>query len=122
MDAVRPHQVGSPDSIQYTPVFNGISSWQLYPGPGFWAPVAFPIGDWFRIRVAFAGGRAEAYVGHVDEPVLAMSLRGPAEPGRVGLFVGGPAIHLAGFACDDRAELRGSAPASAAASDGVVAA
>jgi hypothetical protein len=42
---VRPHQVGNPDAVQYTPVFNGISSWQLYHGPGFWAPVAFPIGE-----------------------------------------------------------------------------
>ena len=32
---VRPHQVGNPDAIQYTPVFNGLSSWQLYHGPGF---------------------------------------------------------------------------------------
>jgi hypothetical protein len=32
---VRPHQVGNPDSIQYTPVTNGVSSWQLYHGKGF---------------------------------------------------------------------------------------
>ena len=40
---VRPHQVGNPDSIQYTPVSNGISSWQLDHGEGFWASVPFPI-------------------------------------------------------------------------------
>ena len=59
---VRPHQVGNPDSIQYTPVRNGISSWQLYHGPGFWNPVDFPIDEWFTIRVAFAGERAEVFV------------------------------------------------------------
>jgi hypothetical protein len=26
---VRPHQVGNPDAIQYTPVFNGVSAWFL---------------------------------------------------------------------------------------------
>jgi hypothetical protein len=52
---VRPHQVGNPDAVQYTPVFNDIPGWQLYHGPGFWAPVSFPLDDWFRIRVAFAG-------------------------------------------------------------------
>jgi hypothetical protein len=26
---VRPHQVGNPDAVQYTPVSNGMSSWQL---------------------------------------------------------------------------------------------
>ncbi len=55
---VRPHQVGNPDAVQYTPVTNGVSSWQLYHGDGFWAPLTFPVGDWFRIRVSFAGERA----------------------------------------------------------------
>jgi hypothetical protein len=32
---VRPHQAGNDDAVQYTPVFNGISSWQLDHGPGF---------------------------------------------------------------------------------------
>ncbi len=39
---VRPHQVGNPDAVQYTPVTNGISSWQLYHGDGFWAPLDVP--------------------------------------------------------------------------------
>ncbi len=67
---VRPHQVGNPDAIQYTPVSNGISSWQLYHGDGFWAPIAFPIGPWFTIRVAFAGARADVYVGDLAAPAL----------------------------------------------------
>ena len=95
---VRPHQVGNDDSIQYTPVSNGLSSWQLYHGPGFWSPVEFPLEDWFTIRAAFAGARAEFFVGDLDEPVLVSELRGPVVPGRVGIFVGGPAIHLSGFA------------------------
>jgi hypothetical protein len=96
---VRPHQVGNPDAVQYTPVFNGISSWQLYHGPGFWAPIAFPIDEWFRIRVVFAGPRAQGYVGDDAEPALDIrELKGPVVPGRVGVFGGGPAIHVARFA------------------------
>ena len=109
---VRPHQVGNPDAVQYTPVSNGISSWQLYHGPGFWAPISFPIGDWFRIRVVFSGGRAEVYVGDVTDPALTIGeLKRPAEPGRIGLFVGGPGIHLSGFAYEPtgRVPLRGAA-------------
>ena len=60
---VRPHQMGNPDAVQYTPVFNGVSAWQLYHGPGYWAPLTFPLGDWFTIRVAFEGSRAEVFVG-----------------------------------------------------------
>jgi hypothetical protein len=95
---VRPHQAGSDDAVQYTPVFNGISSWQLCHGPGFWSPVPLPLDDWFTIRVAFAGERAEIFVGDLDQSALVARLRGPVVPGRVGLFIGGPAVHLARFA------------------------
>src|SRR4051794_1274195 len=99
---VRPHQCGNPDAVQYTPVFNGISSWQLYHGDGFWAPVAFPIGEWFRIRVSFAGARGEAYVADLDDPAVVFpELKGPAVAGTVGLFAGGPPIHVARFAYAD---------------------
>ncbi len=96
---VRPHQVGNPDSIQYTPVNHDIPSWQLYHGPGFWAPVAFPIEDWFTIRVAFAGARADVYVGDLVSPVLQGSeLKRPPAPGGIGLSVGGPGLRVARFA------------------------
>lgn len=99
---VRPHQVGNPDAIQYTPVTNGISSWQLYHGPGFWAPVAFPVGDWFTIRVAFAGRRAAVHVADLDAPALVIDELKLRAPGRgVGLLVSGPGLHVARFAWSD---------------------
>ena len=121
---VRPHQVGNPDAIQYTPVFNGVSGWQLYTGPGFWAPVEFPLGAWFGIRVVFAGTRAEVYVADLEEPVLRVGdQRLPAEPGRVGVLVGGvdgPPTHLARVAVDGQAELRRPAPPPEPTAEGVV--
>jgi hypothetical protein len=121
---VRPHQVGNPDSIQYTPVCNGISSWQLYHGPGFWAATSFPIDGWFRIRVAFAGERGEVDVGETTEPTLAIAeLKRAVAPGRVGVLIGGPGLHLARFAYDDAAPVafRGASAASPAPrSPGVV--
>jgi hypothetical protein len=117
---VRPHQVGNPDSIQYTPVFNGISSWQLYHGDGFGGAVSFPIGEWFRIRVVFAGLRADVYVSDMDEPVLRVrELKLPAEPGRVGIAAGGAAIHVAGFSYGSEAALR-PAPEPLPAVEGAV--
>jgi hypothetical protein len=62
----QPHQVGNPDAVQYA-VFHGVSSWQLYHGPGFWAPIAFPLDEWFRIRVVFQRAR-RMYVGDLDTP------------------------------------------------------
>src|SRR5262249_6008868 len=78
---VRPHQVGNPDAIQYTPAFHGVSSWQLYSGEGFSAPVAFPLDEWFTIRVVCEGARAEMYVADSEPPVFATTLRGPPRPG-----------------------------------------
>jgi hypothetical protein len=118
---VRPHQSGNPDAVQYTPVFNGIPAWQLYHGPGFWAPIAFPLGDWFTIRVVFAGTRAEVYVGDLDEPGLVVrELKRGTAPGRVGLFASGPEIHVARFSVDERAELRAPEPEPVPTTPGIV--
>ena len=107
---VRPHQVGNHDSIQYTPVFNGSSAWQLYHGDGFWAPISFPLGDWFRIRVVFSGARAEVFVGDLETPALAIrELKRPAERGRIGVMVGGPVVHLEQFAHDTEVGFRRAA-------------
>jgi hypothetical protein len=96
---VRPHQIGNPDAVQYTPVWNGVSGWQLYHGPGFWAPTAFPLDGWFRIRVVFHGSRAEVVVGEDPVPALVVSeLKRPPARGRIGILVGGPAIRVARFA------------------------
>jgi hypothetical protein len=114
---VRPHQVGNPDAVQYTPVFNGLSSWQLYHGPGFGAPVEFPIGGWFRIRVAFAGARAEVHV--AGELALVAPLRLPVEGGRVGVAAGSPPVHVASFAySEEPGDLR--APEPTPAVEGIV--
>lgn len=111
---LRPHQVGNPDAVQYTPVFNDVSAWQLYHGPGYWAPVDFPIGRWFRLRVSFAGARGEAYVGDMDRPALVFGgLKVPVAEGGVGLSVGGPGLRVARFVYDDATPaLRGPTPRS----------
>ena len=95
---VRPHQVGNPDAIQYTPVSNGISSWQLYHGEGFWSPISFPTGDWFRIRVAFAGTRAEIDV--AGGRALLCELKRPVEPGRIGILAGAADLRVSELTYD----------------------
>jgi hypothetical protein len=108
---VRPHQVGNPDAIQYTPVSHDISSWQLYHGPGFWAPVAFPIDAWFTVRIAFAGTRADAFVGDLAEPALRIrELKRGVAAGGIGILVGGPGLRLARFAYADMAPALADVP------------
>jgi len=119
---VRPHQVGNPDAIQYTPVFHGVGGWQLYHGEGFGAPIGFPIDAWFTIRVAFTGARAEVYVADLESPALVIGeLKRGVAPGRVGMQVGGPGLHVSGFRYEaGPITLRAPAPPPVTSAPGVV--
>lgn len=82
---IRPHQSGNPDANQYTPVFNGISAWQLYHGPGYGAPVDYRFNEWMHVKVAFAGSRADIYIDS-DTPVLRVTnLKRGDEAGLIGI-------------------------------------
>ena len=119
---VRPHQVGNDDSVQYNPVFNDVASWQLYHVPGFWSVVNFPIGAWFTVRVAFAGSRAEVFVGDMATPALeATQLKMPVVAGRIGMLIGGPGLFVSRFAYGETpAPFVGALPEPAAPVAGIV--
>jgi hypothetical protein len=117
---VRPHQVGNPDAIQYTPAFNGVSAWQLYHGDGFWAPVSFPFGDWFTIRVVFAGSRAEIFVADLGIPALVTRLRVPPVRGRIGILPGGDELRVARFEHEDAATFTHPPPPADPEAPGVI--
>ena len=86
---LRPHQSGNPDATQYTPVFNGVSAWQLYHGPRYTVPLEIPVHEWFRLRVAVEGARAEIFVADLDRPALVVEeLKRPVGAGGVGLMSG----------------------------------
>ena len=75
-------------------------------------PIAFPIDAWFRIRVVFAGRRAEIFVGDTAAPALEVGeLKRPVVPGGIGLLAGGPAVHVAGFGYGEAGEATFRRPA-----------
>lgn len=83
---VRPHQSGKPDANQYTPAFDGLTSWQLYHGPGYGAPVEYRFDEWNRIRIVVSGRQAEVYVNDLSRPALFIpELKRDVEAGRIGL-------------------------------------
>jgi hypothetical protein len=83
---LRPHQSGNQDANQYTPVFNGVSGWQLYHGEKYSAPVAYRFNEWIRVKVLFSGAQAEIYIGDMDKPVLFVEeLKRGVETGGVGV-------------------------------------
>ena len=85
---IRPHQAGKADANQYTPVFNGVSAWQLYHGERYATPLDYSFDKWMHIRIAYAGDRAEVYLDS-DEPVLLVDdLRRDTASGGIGLGAG----------------------------------
>jgi hypothetical protein len=84
---IRPHQSGNPDANQYTPVFGGVSGWQLYYGPDYAAPVEYRFDEWMHVRLVYAGAKAEVYIDS-DDPVLRVNdLKRGDRDGAIGLNV-----------------------------------
>ncbi len=95
---VRPHKSGKPDALQYTPVFNGLSAWQLYYGEGCTNAWTFPTNEWVHIKLEIAGTQARVFMGEDRTPSLVINdLRLGRIKGGLGLKVTGP-IGLAYFA------------------------
>lgn len=60
--------------VQYQPVYEGETTWQLYPGPGYETDLPPRVytrhGGWMPVRLVIAGTRADVYVGDSAQPVL----------------------------------------------------
>jgi hypothetical protein len=67
---VRPHQSGNPDANQYTPVFGGNASWQLYYGEGYAAPVKYDFNNWIHYKLVISGQYMEVYIQDMDTPAF----------------------------------------------------
>jgi hypothetical protein len=82
---LRPHKSGLPDSLQYAPVYQGQSAWQLYHGPGATAAVEFQPGAWTRLRLVLQGSHAAIFVGPGDRPAMVARLARESRPGYIAL-------------------------------------
>jgi hypothetical protein len=67
---LRPHKSSLPDAVQYAPVWQDSSTWQLHHGPGGTAAVEFEPGAWAHVRIAVQGSRAAFFVNDMTRPVL----------------------------------------------------
>ena len=112
---LRPHQSGNPDAMQYTPVFNGMSSWQLYHdqgaavqdgritwrmegNTGYNAIYTYPFDRWLHVKLVVADTRAEVYFDHAATPTLQVRelLRGPVA-GAISLRASTSPVYFANF-------------------------
>jgi glyoxylase-like metal-dependent hydrolase (beta-lactamase superfamily II) len=121
---IRPHQSGNPDANQYTPVFNGVSAWQLYHGAGYGAPVEYRYNEWMHVKIIFAGSKAKVYIDS-DEPVLYIDdLKRDEMSGAIGVHSADfSSVHFANFkftTLADAYEFPAAGPKSAEANEGLV--
>ncbi|MBU8921628.1 MAG: DUF1080 domain-containing protein [Bacteroidales bacterium] len=84
---VRAHREGLyGDDLQYAPVTNGISSWQLYSGAGFSAAWDPPDNEWFNVRLEVKGSQARVFINGEEVPRLEIDhLQHGVSQGRVGV-------------------------------------
>jgi hypothetical protein len=89
---LRPHKSLLPDAVQYAPVDQGQSAWQLHHGPGGTAAPEIAPNVWTRLRVVLSGRRAAVFLGDTTKPVLLIPrlARDPA-PGYLALYAFLPA-------------------------------
>jgi sugar lactone lactonase YvrE len=93
---IRPHRAGRyPDAVQYAPVFNGISCWQLYNGDGYTSAAEISPDEWVHMKIEILGDQARVFLGDTARPVLEIS---HLEHGlaRGGIGISGP---MDGSAC-----------------------
>lgn len=96
---IRSHQSGNPDANQYTPVFNGVSGWQLYAsGNGYGAPYDYPSNEWIHVKVLVSRNEGEVYIGDMDTPLFFINeMKTGIKSGQVGLVVEVPFLAPAYF-------------------------
>lgn len=82
---LRLHKSGLPDAVQYIPIYNGESTWQLYRE--YQAAEEFNQRGWIHLKVVVAGERAAVYLDNASHPSLVVDrLRHGYDEGAVGLF------------------------------------
>lgn len=112
---LRSHLSGKPDAMQYTPVYNGVSAWQLYhdqgaPGSfdlnnwkmtalgGYNTPYVFTFGQWMHVKLLIADTSAEIYFNNEKEPTLQIrELKRGLKTGTIGVQAGAAPAHFANF-------------------------
>jgi hypothetical protein len=78
---LRPHKSALPDAIQYAPVWNGESNWQLFHAREGTAAVPFERDVWTHVRIVMRDAHAAIFVDDTLVPDLVVRLARPTAPG-----------------------------------------
>lgn len=67
---MRAHQSGNPDAMQYTPVHNGISGWQIHVGEGYSGAHDYHVDRWMEVKLVVKNQELELFIDDMESPVL----------------------------------------------------
>ena len=88
---LRKHKSGEPDAGQYTPIRDGLTSWQIYTDRNGIAPFSFTHEGWNRFRMVVVGDAAEIFFNGASEPLLHIAdLAADTGAGKIGFRASGP--------------------------------
>ncbi len=95
---LRPHHSGQQDAIQYAPIYNKQTCWQLYYGEGYTASLNIPGNQWMKLRIEVKDSKARVFLNDMNSPVLLIpNLKGKPGPGRILISDGGKGVYLGNF-------------------------
>lgn len=80
----RPHKSRLPDTVQYTPVFNGMSGWQLYHDERYLQTAEIPNDRWVTYEVEFQEKHLKISID--GKTVLETQLKQPVSSGGIGIW------------------------------------
>jgi len=120
---IRPHR--SPfytDAIQYTPMINGVTGWQLYSGEGYTAGADFPADEWVHLKLEISGSQARVYVNGAEEPDLTVTdLKHGVSRGSIGVLDStGEAACFSNFSYSIDNDLGGETPPEPSVAPGTI--
>ncbi len=81
----RGHLNNKPDALQYTPVENGISAWQIFSDGNGIAPISQKYDGWNKVKIVVVGDRADIYFNSAKPVLHIPNLKTSLLKGRVSL-------------------------------------
>jgi hypothetical protein len=72
----RSHKSDAPDALQYSPVFQSRSAWQLYHGDSGTAAATLPAKQWIPVKLELKGPKMTVWVGGKTEPTMVINQLG----------------------------------------------
>ena len=85
---IRGHESGTLQSMQYTPIFNDHSGWQLYSGYNYTGlPTYYREGEWMHVRMAIFDDWMEVYIDDMEHLALhVFDLKHAVAPGQLEIW------------------------------------